>query len=240
MVETTGMGQRKHQRVGLDHSPGDTHAHGTIQGSTSGDEQELKRLRTTRNIPSNSRLPTPLTNESSGVRSFRDGTATPPEGRPSQIAPSQKHVDEIPPAHLNSQVQGSHAAKAFSQLESPPVDTQPFSQMTRPQATLAAGVEDEDAEGVWGYLIPLDTRFGETMVLKRRAACPAPKNGSDFGRGSRRRTKTAAKSSDAFVKEEEKFEERKVDDGQPGSGYLVGRHRECGGCFTVMENRVEC
>lgn len=182
------------------------------KGSTNDDDPDLKRLRTTRDEPTPSQLPTPLTrNDSTDARSFRHGTETPPEGRPSQIQPSQ------------------HALGGFSQLDSPPIDTQPFSQLPRVQGALSDQVEDEDREGVWGYLIPLDSRFGETLVLRRRAACPAPKRGSDFGQGSARKAKAMVKYQSEFVDEENAFEDRKaISEESPSGGYLVGRHRECG------------
>lgn len=166
-------------------------------------------MRTTKEEAPPNNLPTPLTkNDSIGTRSFRDGTATPPEGRPSQI-------------------QASQYPNGASQLESPPMDTQPFSQLLRP-AAMAEGVEDEENEGIWGYLIPLDAKFGDTLVLRRRTACPAPTPGSNFGTGGGRKTRPPAKDSREFVHEEQRFEERKAEDGLPSGGYLIGRHRECG------------
>ncbi|KAG9619954.1 hypothetical protein KCU98_g20734, partial [Aureobasidium melanogenum] len=39
-------------------------------------------------------------------------------------------------------------------LHSPPSDTQPYSQFL-PPPPISYEVEDEEAEGVWGYLVPL-------------------------------------------------------------------------------------
>ena len=91
----------------------------------------------------------------------------------------------------------------------------------------SADVEDEEAEGVWGYLVPLDRKFGDTLVLRRRTACPAPTPQSDFGKGSATRGKgLSAKQS--YGKQEEAYEENKRSFGFPAGGYLIGRHPECG------------
>jgi serine/threonine-protein kinase CHEK2 len=207
----------KRERVGTSPDPSAIPTQSGSQGSTNDDDPDLKRLRTTKDGQA-SQLPTPVTyNDSSGNRSYRDGTATPPEGRPSQIQPSQ---------HQNG----------FSQLDSPPVETQAFSQLTRPPAAVADGVEDEEKEGVWGYLIPLDSQFGETLVLRRRAACPAPCSDSDFGQASERKAKGGdARDRGEFLREENEFEERKAQKGLPSSGYLIGRHRECG---EIVSTRI--
>jgi len=81
-------------------------------------------------------------------------------------------------------------------------------------------VEDEDGEGVWGYLIPTDERFGDVLVLKTRSACPVPKNmlNSDGERSVGQET---------LAEEEAKYEETKKN-GLASSGFLIGRHPECG------------
>src|ERR1700761_5942113 len=111
-------------------------------------------------------LPSPLTHQDSTATenypTSKDGTITPPS-----------QTDKIP----NSQFltpPGRNNSKSYSQL-SPPTDTQtqPFSQFLPPLAW-AYEVEDEEAEGVWGYLIPTDTRGGEPLVMRQRSACPIP------------------------------------------------------------------
>jgi len=81
-------------------------------------------------------------------------------------------------------------------------------------------VADEDGEGVWGYLIPTDERFGDVLVLRTRAACPVPKNKLDSDG-------TRAVGENQLLEEEAKYEETKKD-GLASSGYLIGRHPECG------------
>lgn len=101
-------------------------------------------------ISNKGHLPSPVTHlVSESTDEFsKEATAT-PDGRPSQ------------------------AALAFS---SPPQDTQAFSQThVDPNAPLSDEVEDEVKEGVWGYLLPMDTRYGGTcVVLKKRGSCPLP------------------------------------------------------------------
>lgn len=87
-------------------------------------------------------------------------------------------------------------------------------------------MEDEEAEGVWGYLVPIDAVFGDTLVLKHRNVCPAPHPGEDFGKGTKKRAKTGGEAD--LKQEEERYEEKKVTHGFPAGGYLIGRHPECG------------
>lgn len=79
-------------------------------------------------------------------------------------------------------------------------------------------------EGVWGYLLPLDTRFGEKLVLKKRNACPAPIDGLAVASACARPVKTKGDPA----KSEEDYEKTKVKRGFPAGGYLIGRHPECG------------
>jgi serine/threonine-protein kinase CHEK2 len=99
--------------------------------------------------------------------------------------------------------------------------TQPFSQVIYPPPAFAYEVDDEEAEGVWGYLVPIDgksSKFG-TLVLKQRETCMASdtshvKEGSAVSRGK--------------YKEQEKAIEKKKERKSPSRGYLLGRHPECG------------
>jgi serine/threonine-protein kinase Chk2 len=81
-------------------------------------------------------------------------------------------------------------------------------------------VEDEEAEGVWGYLVPLDGKTSqyETLVLKDRRACPQTL-------GKQGETKVVPVQK--YTKQEEDFEESKIKK-LPSQGYLIGRHPECG------------
>lgn len=162
----------------------------------------------------NTHLPSPFTHqESSTTEVYKEATVSPPEGRPSQI----RHRTPVSsPPH-----QG---------LSSPPLETQPtqlFSQFVYPPKTLSVDVEDEEAEGVWGYLVPLDSIFGETLVLRKRTACPAPFPASGFGKGSDERGERGCGSVN-FNAEELDYEKNKRKHGFPAGGYLIGRHPECG------------
>lgn len=146
---------------------------------------------------------THLTTEDSGER-FKESTATPPEGRPSQVA--RRATEET-----------------FSQeqpFSSPPQDTQAFpSQYVDPKAALSDEVEDEIKEGVWGYLFPLDTRYGgRCLVMRKRGSCPLTKAPEDTTPSSSKRkgAKASAKQDDTKA------------NGTKAGGYLIGRHPECG------------
>ncbi len=138
---------------------------------------------------------------------YKEATATPPEGRPSQLHHRQ---DPVPPGDA---------------LSSPPQDTQAFSQFVYPTSALSEEVNDEAEEGVWGYLLPVDQKYGKSLVLKKRSACPLADSLSKPG-------KDVEKSKDVkggkdYKKEEEAFEKTKLK-GIASGGYLIGRHPECG------------
>ena len=144
--------------------------------------------------------------ESTATESYKEGTVTPPEGRPSQI---RHHTPQTSP-----QLGG---------LSSPPSDTQPFSQFIFPPRDTEP--EDEEAEeGIWGYLFPLDHRFGEKLVLRKRNVCPAPITPLEISHQSLKGRKKSGKSP---LKSEEAYENIKMERGFPSSGYLIGRHPEC-------------
>ncbi|KAK4230627.1 putative serine/threonine-protein kinase fhkC [Podospora fimiseda] len=154
-------------------------------------------------------LPSPVTQlASEGTNDFsKEATATPPEGRPSQVTNSHSQ------------------ALAFS---SPPQDTQPFSQTTvDPNAPLSEEVEDEVKEGVWGYLFPMDTRYGGTcVVLRKRGTCPPPNNVSEAVSGGPISRKPGRRGPRALLKEQEAFDKKQASK-LPSGGYLIGRHPEC-------------
>lgn len=163
-------------------------------------------------VDTKQQLPSPLTHLSADESStlFKEGTATPPEGRPSQVLPRGEEA--------YSQLQAFSQGAAFS---SPPQDTQAFpSQVVDANEPYSKEVKDEVKEGVWGYLFPLNTIYGgKCVVMKRRAACPMPDNVEDAV--PKKRGKKALK------KEEISFEQKKIS-GVPSGGYLIGRHPECG------------
>ena len=120
-----------------------------------------------------------------------DSTATPPSKARTSPKPE-------PP-------QGSRSTP----LES----TQPLSQFVYPPGAFAEEVHDEEGEGVWGYLLPLDSKIERGLVLKERDGCQRPRSASKAKSDG---DKGPGKSSEDGNK-----------DGLPG-GYLVGRHPECG------------
>ncbi|KAK1094522.1 serine/threonine protein kinase [Friedmanniomyces endolithicus] len=151
-------------------------------------------------------LPSPVTRqETSSTDGYHAGTVTPPE------QPEPRTPQSSPPRQLSQFKNG---------LSSPlPDDTQPYSQFLLP-APISYEVQDEEAEGVWGYLIPV-TGVREPLVLKTRGACPVSENDT----GKKRGTEIVPK--DHWRKKEEIYEKRKCAEGIPSEGYLLGRHPEC-------------
>lgn len=137
-------------------------------------------------------LPTPLTHGRSTAPDIRNEvTATPPQ------SPSQ--VRRQSPTHAE-----------FSQgRSSPPGDTQALSQFVYPPRAFADEVEDEDAEGVWGYLMPLDDKVDRAFVLKKRDGC-------------------AGRDDSSKEKSGKRIPARKPGNSRGPGGYLIGRHPECG------------
>jgi serine/threonine-protein kinase Chk2 len=137
-------------------------------------------------------LPTPLTDGRSTATDIRNEVTATPPGSPS-------HPRQQSPNHAE-----------FSQgLSSPPGDTQALSQFVYPPRAFADEVEDESAEGVWGYLIPLDDKVSGAFVLKKRDGCA--------GRDETPKDKSTKRSL-----------ARKQGNNRAPGGYLVGRHPECG------------
>ena len=154
-------------------------------------------------------LPSPDTRKASNSTADHSTTALSSDSVSAGLSQQQSQKDASSPPF-------SHG------LNSPPSDTQPYSQFL-PPAPISYEVEDEEAEGVWGYLIPLDGGpTDQPLVLRRRAACPVPQ--SKVGR-------TDGKSrvpKDEYVDQEESYENEKAEKGIPAGGYLIGRHPECG------------
>lgn len=152
-------------------------------------------------------LPSPVTRSGDSDEGYKEHTATPPEGRPSQV----NHRDK------------DDASQAVANISSPPQDTQAFSQYPpETKDALSDEVEDEAKEGVWGYLFPLDTKYGKCLVMKKRAACPL----SDANE-LKASTDKDRKGKSPLKKEEEAYEHTKIK-GVASGGYLIGRHPECG------------
>ncbi|KAI9370010.1 cytochrome P450 [Aspergillus egyptiacus] len=168
------------------------------------DEQDQKKPRRSQRISSQHQaqtpvaqayLPTPMTHH--------DSTAT----------DVRKEVTATPPSQAR---RGSPSSPGnYQQLSSPPGDTQALSQFVYPPRAFADDVEDEAGEGVWGYLIPLDDKVRDTLVLRKRDGCedcehsnPKPK--------SKKESRKQGKDSPA----------KQAPSRRPG-GYLIGRHPEC-------------
>jgi serine/threonine-protein kinase CHEK2 len=153
-------------------------------------------------------LPSPVTHkDSNATDEFKEGTITPPSQRTSE---QSTRTDAV------------RSPRAPSGLSSPPSDTQPFSQFTYPPHNRSYAVEDEEGEGVWGYLVPLDHNSGDTLVLRRRAACPIP--AAQVGQTSGKEHV----SRETYERQEENYEKEKQENGVTAGGYLIGRHPECG------------
>ncbi|KAH7023289.1 kinase-like domain-containing protein [Ilyonectria destructans] len=154
-------------------------------------------------------LPSPVTHftaeESSEL--YKEPTATPPGRRAEEVTPRKNE-------------------ETFSQgqaLSSPPQDTQPLSQFVDRHPAISEDIEDEVREGVWGYLVPLDPKYGDKpIVLKKRSSCAMPDPVADAAKTDPKHTKGKATSS----KEEEAPEKKKAK-GSTSGGYLIGRHPEC-------------
>lgn len=147
-------------------------------------------------------LPSPLTHEESTATELQNETTVAPfEGRRSQF----RH----------------HTPVAELPFSSPPGDTQALSQFVYPPRALADEVDDEAAEGIWGYLIPLDDKFGDPLVLKKRDPCSSP-----AGRQANRRN-GASRSKRGKTQLETPASQDHT------GGYLIGRHSECGMCLPM-------
>ncbi|KAJ5348146.1 uncharacterized protein N7506_001399 [Penicillium brevicompactum] len=136
-------------------------------------------------------LPTPQTAaQSTTPETRKEVTATPP--RSPHEHPSQPGL--------------SHNASS-----PPPEDTQALSQFVYPPRAFADEVEDEDAEGVWGYLLPLDEKGNGPLVLRKRDGCD---NACDLDNKTKPKTKSGK-------------EPQSSKKAQSPGGFLVGRHPEC-------------
>lgn len=197
-----------------------------LPASVGEEESDLKKIRRSERVRSQNNdhlytpvragggLPSPLTHQDSTTTEAydhsKDGTVTPPS-----------QVDVVPSSQYISPKRstGFNQYNRMSQYSPPLQDTQtqPFSQFLPPLA-LDYEVEDEEEEGVWGYMVPTDKNSGEPLVLKSRSACPMP------DMPSKKEKKRVAK--DEYENQEQMFEATKIT-GFSSSGYLIGRHPEC-------------
>ena len=135
-----------------------------------------------------------MTNHGSTATDIRDdSTATPPRQT------RRRSLSNSEPLHASS---------------SPPGDTQAFSQFVYPPRAFADEVENEAAEGVWGYLIPLNDKIKHALVLRKRDGC--------------RNRAMKAKDGKDDLRQSRDSEDKPGHDQGPPSGYLIGRHPECG------------
>lgn len=116
------------------------------------------------------------------------------------------------------------SSSASNNNTSPPQDTQILSQFMYPPRDLGDEIEDEE-EGTWGFLIPVDAKVGHRLVMKRRAFCPAPIKALEVAHPTPESRSVDNKRE--LVDNEEKYEQQKQDNGFPAGGYLIGRHPEC-------------
>ena len=91
-------------------------------------------------------LPSPLTHLTDDSNELnKEPTATPPGQNQHEITPKKTE---------DTYSQGQA-------LSSPPQDTQPLSQFVDRHPAISDDIEDEIREGVWGYLVPLDPKYGD-------------------------------------------------------------------------------
>lgn len=154
-------------------------------------------------------LPSPVTNNATdgSAELSHEHTATPPVAVAGELTPRK----------------GPDGLGQSQALSSPPQDTQPLSQYVDRHPALSEDVVDELKEGVWGYLVPLDPKYGDKpLVLKKRVACPV----DDAIEAASEAEKKGKDDTSAATKEEEEYEKTKVK-GVSAGGYLIGRHAEC-------------
>lgn len=104
-----------------------------------------------------------------------------------------------------------------------------MSQYIDQHPALAEEVADEVKEGVWGYLVPLDPKYGDKpVILKRRNACPLPETVELATKDQQ----LDDSNKSTTIKSEDAYERTKVK-GFASGGYLIGRHNECGKLCVV-------
>ena len=156
-------------------------------------------------------MPSPVTRKDTSDESVKGDAKTRTVSPPSKL--------EDPTNQQRATPESSPLQSGAHGLSSPPDDTQPYSQFLAPPP-ISYEVQDEEKEGVWGYLVPV-TGFQEALVLKRRAACPIPQLETGSKTGKERVGK------EHWKKREEQYEVDKGLHGVPAGGYLIGRHPEC-------------
>ncbi|KAL4933602.1 cytochrome P450 [Aspergillus undulatus] len=184
MVPRTEKSSLKRSRVTAEHDPQDQ--------KKPRQSERISSQRQSQTPVIQSYLPTPLTHH--------DSTAT----------DLRKEVTATPPSQ--ARLRSPSNSDIYQPLSSPPGDTQALSQFVYPPRAFADDVEDEAAEGVWGYLIPLDDKVRDALVLRKRDGC---KDGTSGKPDTKKRPQEQAKNTSS-----------KQANQRPG-GYLIGRHPEC-------------
>lgn len=174
-------------------------------------------------ISRDNHLPSPMTNEATyGSSEAKEATPTPP---------GAKTVEETTPRKTDD---------TYSQLQalsSPPQDTQPVSQFVDRHLEFAEDADEEPEEGVWGYLIPLDAKYGDKpKVLKKRCACPA---NDSIQTAADAEKKGNVREPPSAIHEEEAYERTQIG-GIASRGYLIGRHPECGELLLILCRTSVC
>lgn len=191
-----------------------------LQGST-GEANDVKKPRRS------ARLSVPNDHPHEAAGNFKKGALPSPVTHRESTTEESKLGSETPPVQVSTAVQQratpvsspAYQSQRLTGLSSPPSDTQPLSQFL-PPPPISYEVEDEEKEGVWGYLVPL-LGCSEPLVLKERAACPVHAEETGIKTGRDRVKKKH------WVQKEEKYEADKAVKGVPAGGYLLGRHPEC-------------
>ncbi|KAL7269578.1 serine/threonine protein kinase [Rhizina undulata] len=134
-------------------------------------------------------------------------SASPKKPRRSSRLKGEPPVEEQPDVTVTPPVKMSPPSKASDdgartpESSPAPADTQVASQFYCPPPN-ETGLQDESDEDVWGYLVPLDRKHGETLKLTK-------KGGSSDSDKKNSKKKGVAKKAPVT------------------GGYVIGRHQEC-------------
>jgi len=174
-------------------------------------------------IANNQHLPSPVTNQESisSAECYKEATLTPP--------PAEKPNGIERPRTPDGVNDDTEIIPRSLLISSPPQDTQERSQFTYETRALTDDVKDEEEEGVWGYLMPLDYKYGKSLVLRIRGACPIADDSLDITKIKKRKDPAS---------EEEEFEQSKID-GIASRGYLIGRHPNVISFFKIQSFRTD-
>ena len=110
--------------------------------------------------------------------------------------------------------------------------TQAFTstQVVDPNAPLSDEVQDEVKEGVWGYLLPLDMRYGKAIVLRKRTSCPDPQTPGNTPIVGSVRASARGQTPDVAASPRPSINQ--------SGGYLIGRHPECDVVIASKDRKI--